>query len=107
MPPAGPWGSRGPTHTGNPRDAPGAWPEDDHESGIAPQVPPPGAAATAKYKAVEKIEAEIDELLSRATGAREGRGALEKEVEALTERLEVVRMEADEAYARELAQCGS
>jgi hypothetical protein len=34
----------------------------------------------------------------------EGRGALEKEIESLTETLEIVRMEADEAYARELAE---
>jgi collagen type V/XI/XXIV/XXVII alpha len=32
------------------------------------------------------------------------RRALQKEIEALTEKLDNVRLEADEAYARELAQ---
>lgn len=97
----GPWG---PAVGGNPREAPGAWPEDGHESGTSSHVAPPGAVAAAKYKAAEQIEAEIAKLAAKAAGAEEGRGAVEKEMEALTDKLEAVRMEADEAYARELAE---
>ncbi|GAB0138357.1 hypothetical protein EsDP_00006592 [Epichloe bromicola] len=90
---------------GNPRDrAPGAWPEDDgQEAGIT--APPPGTASTAKHKAAEQIEAEVSKMVSQAAGLGDGveRRALEKAIEALTNNLDMLRMEADEAYARELA----
>lgn len=53
---------------------------------------------------MEEVEAEINKLVTKAADAKEGRGAMEKEIEALTEKLEILRMEADEAYARELAE---
>ncbi|OAA39474.1 hypothetical protein NOR_06312 [Metarhizium rileyi] len=87
-----------------PRNTPGAWPGEDYDSGTASHAPPPGPVAAAKYKAAERIEAEMSDLVTRAADAKEGKGAMEKEIEALSEKLELVRMEADEAYARELAE---
>ena len=119
----GPWGGRGCGGGGNswgprvpggdPRNAPGAWPEvhgsrdnNGQESGIAaaPQHGP-GAASAAKYEAVKHLERQINELVTKTAGAGAdgNKKAMEKEIEALTDRLETVRMEADEAYARELA----
>ncbi|KAG8428212.1 hypothetical protein J3459_005941 [Metarhizium acridum] len=97
----GPWG---PAVGGNLREAPGAWPEEDHESGVSSHIPPPGAGPRRSTRAAEQIEAEIAKLATKAAGAKEGRAAMEKEIEALTDKLEAVRMEADEAYARELAE---
>lgn len=96
-------GGRGASSFGAVR-APGAWPEDDgQEAGVA--APPPGTASTAKYEAAERIEAEVGKMVSRAADLGGGveRRALEKAIEALTDNLDTLRMEADEAYARELA----
>ncbi|PNY25960.1 Uncharacterized protein TCAP_04114 [Tolypocladium capitatum] len=99
----GSWGQ--PTRT-----APGAWPEDKqdvddgpHEAGVA--TPPPGAESAAKYRAADGVEAEIHRKMTQVADLDAGgeKRAMEKELEALMERLERVRMEADEAYALELA----
>lgn len=92
----GPWSEKS-------RDAPGAWPDDGQETGVS--TPPPGAASAAKYRAVEDLEAELHAKAKQAAerGGGGSRQALDKELEALTERLERIRVEADEAYARELA----
>ncbi|WKT44907.1 hypothetical protein QSH57_009760 [Fusarium oxysporum f. sp. vasinfectum] len=70
-------------------------------------IPPPGAASAAKYNTVFGIETEIatkqKDLEVKEITLSERR-ALEKEIEALTETMERTRLEADEAYARELAE---
>ena len=81
--------------------APGAWPQ---QSGIA--TPPPGSESAAKYRRVEELESELTEKEGKLAGLDDGDGskkALAKEVEALTEKLEFLQMEADEAYAKEIA----
>lgn len=108
--PGGPWGA------GTSRSAPGAWPDekqDDYgapdghgqgqESGVA--TPPPSAAAAAQYRTADELESEIQRKTTAAIDLENGaeKRAVEKELEALTEKLEQVRLQADEAYARELA----
>ncbi|KAK2680921.1 hypothetical protein RAB80_002714 [Fusarium oxysporum f. sp. vasinfectum] len=83
---------------------PGSWPADANKDG---SIPPPGAASAAKYNTVFGIETEIatkqKDLEVKEITLSERR-ALEKEIEALTETMERTRLEADEAYARELAE---
>ncbi|PNP80672.1 hypothetical protein FNYG_06271 [Fusarium nygamai] len=83
---------------------PGSWPADANKDG---SIPPPGAASAAKYNTVSGIETEIatkqKDLEVKEITLSERR-ALEKEIEALTETMERTRLEADEAYARELAE---
>ncbi|GJN67930.1 RING finger domain-containing protein [Purpureocillium lilacinum] len=108
--PGGPWGASAS------RSAPGAWPDekqDDYsapdgqgqgqESGVA--TPPPSAAAAAQYRTADELESEIQRKTTAAIDLENGaeKRAVEKELEALTEKLEQVRLQADEAYARELA----
>ncbi|GAO19487.1 uncharacterized protein UV8b_00416 [Ustilaginoidea virens] len=106
---------------GSPRDAPGAWPEEadgerGQEAGVTlappcappcapPPRPAPGAASLAKYEAADRIKEEIAELSSKGADLKAGaeKRATEKQIEALTEKLEAARMEADEAYAKEMA----
>ncbi|KHN96551.1 uncharacterized protein MAM_05494 [Metarhizium album ARSEF 1941] len=95
---------RGPTGRGHAGEVPGSWPQADDESDMASQIPPPGTVTAAKYRAVEEVEGEITKLTVKAAGTKEHRGAMEKEIEALKKKLEALRMEADEAYARELAE---
>ncbi|KAJ6437148.1 RING finger domain-containing protein [Purpureocillium lavendulum] len=111
----GPWGA---DHT---RSAPGAWP-DEKQAGFGPgsgsgagagvegqetgvATPPPGVVAAAKYRTADELESEMQRKTSEAIDLADGaeRRAMEKELEALAEKLEQVRMEADEAYAKELA----
>ncbi|KAM0339390.1 hypothetical protein ACHAPU_010955 [Fusarium lateritium] len=83
---------------------PGAWPEDGNRD---VDIPPPGAASAAKYDAVAGIETEIARKLKDVDSKQVTMGerrALEKEIEALTETLDRIRLEADEAYAHELAE---
>ncbi|KAM0283811.1 hypothetical protein ACHAO9_009533 [Fusarium lateritium] len=83
---------------------PGSWPEDGDRDA---SIPPPGAASAAKYDTISGIEKEIATKLKDADSREVTLGerrALEKEIEALTETLERTRIEADEAYARELAE---
>lgn len=66
--------------------------------------PAPGPVSSAKYRAAADLETEIigkSEALFAVTGGE--KRAAEKEIEALMEKLENIRIEADEAYARELA----
>ncbi|KAF4334431.1 hypothetical protein FBEOM_11742 [Fusarium beomiforme] len=83
---------------------PGSWPADGNKDG---NIPPPGAASAAKYNTVSGIETEIATKQKDLEGKEITLGerrALEKEIEALTETMERTRLEADEAYARELAE---
>lgn len=97
--------------SGDPRDAPGAWPEDkararEEATGAPPPpVPAPGAASAAKYKSAEQIEQQLEHVTAQMAGARvaQERTALETATKALTKTINKLRMEADEAYARELA----
>lgn len=59
----------------------------------------------AKYEAADRIKEEIAELSSKGADLKAGaeKRATEKQIEALTEKLEAARMEADEAYAKEMA----
>ena len=107
--PPGGFGGPGAWSQPNPT-APGAWPEDKkqdvyngQETGVA--TPPPGAASAAKYRAAEDTEAEIHRKMTEVADLDAGgdKAALEKELQALMEKLERLRIEADEAYARELA----
>ncbi|KAF4452752.1 hypothetical protein F53441_4464 [Fusarium austroafricanum] len=83
---------------------PGSWPADGDSQDA--NIPPPGAASAAKYNTVAGLETEIatkqKDLEAKQVTLGERR-ALEKEIEALTETMERTRLEADEAYARELA----
>ncbi|KAJ4267690.1 hypothetical protein NW762_003804 [Fusarium torreyae] len=82
---------------------PGSWPEDRNQDA---DIPPPGAASAAKYDTVSGLETEIaakQKDLEVKDVTIEERQALGKEIEALTETLERTRLEADETYARELA----
>lgn len=82
---------------------PGAWPDNDSDQN---HLPSPGPAPAAKYLTAAGLETEIGtmqaDLAAKDVSLGERR-AVEKEIEALTEKLENVRFEADEAYARELA----
>ncbi|PHH86256.1 hypothetical protein CDD83_10520 [Cordyceps sp. RAO-2017] len=63
------------------------------------------SASAAKYRAADDLETQIRQKAATASqlGDEGGRKALDKELEALTDRLDRLRIEADEAYARELA----
>lgn len=78
---------------------PGSWPED-----AGPDVPPPGPASAEKYRTAAGLEVEIRDKTANLASVRDSeKRAAEKEIEALVDKLEHVRLEADEAYARELA----
>ena len=68
-------------------------------------TPPPGATSSAMYQAADELEAEMVHRTAQAAAldaeADDGR-ALHKELEALACKIEEVRLEADELYAKEL-----
>ena len=64
----------------------------------------PSSTSARKHREADELEMEVTnkvKLASTLDGA--AKRAAEKEIEALGERLEGLRVEADEAYARELA----
>lgn len=90
---------------------PGYWPDEKHEYSIpvtsqdhGDQIAPSGAAA-AKYRSIMGIETSIEQQLAAAEKAAPGpeKEALEWAVAEMLNQLEVMRMEADEEYAKELA----
>ncbi|KAG5928385.1 hypothetical protein E4U42_000778 [Claviceps africana] len=94
-------------------DADGAWPEDKHThthtTGMAAaSVPAPGPVPAAKYQAAEQLDAEMSKMAVRTASLGHGaeRMALERATEALARNRDRLRMEADEAYARDVAASG-
>lgn len=85
---------------------PGSWPEDRQAEGTrgeSADLPPPGPVSAEKYRTVDGLEEEIEKKQANLTRVSESeRRAVEKELEALVEKLDNLRTEADEAYAREL-----
>ncbi|KAG6001944.1 hypothetical protein E4U21_003625 [Claviceps maximensis] len=90
---------------GRPRnDIPGAWPDDN-----AAQVLAPGPVSAAKYQAAEQLDAEMNKMAIRTAslGAGAEKLGLENAIQALARNRDKLRMEADEAYARALADNGA
>ncbi|KAK5992266.1 hypothetical protein PT974_05667 [Cladobotryum mycophilum] len=116
--PSGPFGSGGVFSNragwngqGASRSVPGSWPDDKKEAaskGFSDEAPSPGPIAAAKYRAMADIEAAIDQQAAAASRLGPGphRDALENVVRELTGNLDQMRLEADEAYARDLAKDG-
>lgn len=92
------------------RSMPGYWPDEKQEHSIPvssqddQQIPPSGAAA-AKYQSIMGIETTIERQLAAAEKAEPGpeKEALEWAIAEMLNQLEVMRMEADEEYAKELS----
>ncbi|KAG5933639.1 hypothetical protein E4U53_000927 [Claviceps sorghi] len=92
-------------------DIPGAWPEVKaaHTTGMASApIPAPGPVSAAKYRAAEQLEAEISGMAARTAflGAGAEKLALERAMKVLARYRDRLTMEADEAYARDVAASG-
>ncbi|KAG5975857.1 hypothetical protein E4U55_007561 [Claviceps digitariae] len=90
-------------------DIPGAWPSDNAApaTGVTASAPAPapGPASAAKYQAAEHLDAEMSKLAIQTASLDAGaeKLGLEKAMQALAHNRDRLRMEADEAYARDLA----
>lgn len=89
---------------------PGYWPDEKHEYSIPvtsqdDEQIPPSVAAAAKYRSIMGIETSIEQQLAAAEKATPGpeKEALEWAIAEMLNQLEVMRMEADEEYAKELS----
>ncbi|PTB68567.1 hypothetical protein BBK36DRAFT_1191178 [Trichoderma citrinoviride] len=97
--------------TSSDRSVPGSWPDEKKHPATDPSqddqgvIPPPGPAASAKYRAMEGVETAIQHQEAALESAEPGssqREGLEKALEEMKKKLEAMRVEADEEYAREL-----
>ncbi|KAL7933294.1 hypothetical protein V8C35DRAFT_305447 [Trichoderma chlorosporum] len=87
---------------------PGSWPDEKKQQPAWPMqdeqyVPPPGPRASALYQAMYGIETAIQHQVAAAERA-EGyqKEGLEKAIAEMKKKLESLRVEADEEYAKEL-----
>ncbi|KAG6016066.1 hypothetical protein E4U43_004276 [Claviceps pusilla] len=86
----------------------GAWPDDTAAPAPAPapaSAPAPSPASAAKYQAAEHLDAEMRKMAIRTASLEAGpeKMGLEKAMDALARNRDRLRLEADEAYARDLA----
>ncbi|UKZ75082.1 hypothetical protein TrVFT333_002754 [Trichoderma virens FT-333] len=98
------------TNASSARSVPGSWPDEKKQRpNWLPhddeQMPPPGPRALAKYRAMEGLETAIQQQVYMVENAGPGfqKEGLERAIAQMRKKLEILRVEADEEYAKELS----